>query len=186
MLLSGWLPAIHWSKIEIMSEFCPMPPGFSITTFDLSRLSNAIIQTIIGLDNGLSPVWQQVHCVPLTLQWLYNERDGVSNHQPYDCSLNRLFRQRSKKTSKLRVTGLCEGNSPVTVNSPHKWPVTRKKVSIWWRHHGCPPCCRCLKRQSTERPSLSPSSTITSTRLMWIFMSSWKTRRVMQDSVIPT
>ena len=25
-----------------------------------------------------------------------------------------LFRQRSKKTSKLRVTGLCEGNSPVT------------------------------------------------------------------------
>ena len=22
-----------------------------------------------------------------------------------------------------------------TVNSPQKWPVTRKKVSIWWRHH---------------------------------------------------
>ena len=21
------------------------------------------------------------------------------------------------------------------VISPHKWPVTRKKVSIWWRHH---------------------------------------------------
>ena len=36
----------------------------------------------------------------------------------------RLFRHRSKKTSKLRVTGLCAGNSPV--NSPHKWPVTRK------------------------------------------------------------
>ena len=38
--------------------------------------------------------------------------------------LNRLFGCRSKKTSKLRVTGLCAGNSPV--NSPHKWPVTRK------------------------------------------------------------
>ena len=40
-----------------------------------------------------------------------------------------LFRCRSKKTSKLRVTGLCAGNSPVhrvPVNSPHKWPVTRK------------------------------------------------------------
>ena len=36
-----------------------------------------------------------------------------------------LFRRRSKKTSKLRVTGLCEGNSP-GVNSPHKGPVTRK------------------------------------------------------------
>ena len=31
-----------------------------------------------------------------------------------------------KKTSKLRVTGLCAGNSPGTVNSPHTWPVTRK------------------------------------------------------------
>ena len=31
-----------------------------------------------------------------------------------------------KKTSKLRVTGLCAGNSPGPVNSPHKEPVTRK------------------------------------------------------------
>ena len=30
------------------------------------------------------------------------------NHQPHDCLFNRLFRRRSKKTSKLRVTGLCE------------------------------------------------------------------------------
>ena len=59
-----------------------------------------------------------------TLQWRHNERDGVSNHQGLDCLLNRLFRCRSKKTSKLRVTGLCEGNSPV--NSPHRGPLTRK------------------------------------------------------------
>ena len=45
-----------------------------------------------------------------TLQWRHNERDGVSNHQPHDCFLNCLFRRRSTKTSKLRVTGLCEGN----------------------------------------------------------------------------
>ena len=38
---------------------------------------------------------------------------------------NRLFRRRSKKTSKLRVTGLCEGNW-WPVNSPHKGPVTRQ------------------------------------------------------------
>ena len=40
--------------------------------------------------------------------------DDVSNLQRYDCLLNRLFRRRSKKTSKLRVTGICAGNSPVT------------------------------------------------------------------------
>ena len=64
------------------------------------------------------------HSLPLT--WRHNERDGVSNRQPHHCLLNRLFRRRSKKTSKLRVTGLCVGNSPGPVNSPHKWPVTRK------------------------------------------------------------
>ena len=60
------------------------------------------------------------------LHWRHNEHDGVSNHQPHDCLLNRLSRRRSKKTSKLRVTGLCAGNSPGPVNSPHKGPVTRK------------------------------------------------------------
>ena len=61
-----------------------------------------------------------------TLHWRHNDHDGVSNHQPHGCLLNRLFRHKSKKTSKLRVTGLCAGNSPGPVNSPHKGPVTRK------------------------------------------------------------
>ena len=39
------------------------------------------------------------------LQWRHNGRDSVSNHQPHDCLLNRLFRRRSKKTPKLRFTG---------------------------------------------------------------------------------
>ena len=59
-----------------------------------------------------------------TLQWRHDGCDCVSNHQPYHCLLKRLFRRRSKKTSNLRVTGLCAGNS--TVIFPHKWPVTRK------------------------------------------------------------
>ena len=62
----------------------------------------------------------------LTLHWRHNDHDGVSNHQPHGCLLNCLFGRRSKKTSKLRVTGLCAGNSPGPVNSPHKGPVTRK------------------------------------------------------------
>ena len=61
-----------------------------------------------------------------TLQWCHNGCDSISNHQPQDCLLNRLFRRRSKKTSKLRVTGLCGGIHQWPVNSPHKWPVTRK------------------------------------------------------------
>ena len=55
------------------------------------------------------------------LQWRHNGLAGVSHHQPYDCLLNRLFRRRSQKTSKLRVIGLCEGKFTL-----HKRPVTRK------------------------------------------------------------
>ena len=60
------------------------------------------------------------------LRWRHYDHDSISNHQPHGCLFNRLFRRRSKKTSKLRVTGLCVGNSPGMVNSPHKGPVTRK------------------------------------------------------------
>ena len=66
-----------------------------------------------------------------TLQWRHNERDGVSNHQPRDCLFNRLFRRRSQKTSKLRVSGLYVGNSSVTLKSPHKGPVTRKLFQFY-------------------------------------------------------
>ena len=70
-----------------------------------------------------------------TLQWRHNGRDSVSNHQPHDCLLNRLFRRRSKKTPKLRVTGLCMGNSPGTGEFPAQMASYAEKVSIWWRHH---------------------------------------------------
>ena len=53
-----------------------------------------------------------------------------------DCLLNRLFRRISKKISKLRVTGLCEGNSPMTSEFPAQRASITETVFIWWRHHG--------------------------------------------------
>ena len=69
------------------------------------------------------------------LQWRHTECDGVSNNQPHECLLNRLFRHRWKKTSKLGVTGLCEGNSLVTGEFPAQMVSIAENVSIWWRHH---------------------------------------------------
>ena len=87
-----------------------------------------------------------------SLQWRHNERDGVSNHQPHDCLLNLSFRRRSKKTSRLRVTGLCEGNSegPVTrkmfpfddviMMIEHDWrQKTEKKICISYGTYSSPP-----------------------------------------------
>ena len=64
--------------------------------------------------------------IGVTLQWRDNEHDSVSNHGRLDCLLSSVFRRRSKKTSKLRVIGLCEGN-PLIKGQWH---------SIRWRHHG--------------------------------------------------
>ena len=70
-----------------------------------------------------------------TLQWRHTDRDGVSNHQPHDCLFNRLFKAQIKEISKLRVTGHCEGNSPVTGEFPAQRASNAAKVSIWWRQH---------------------------------------------------
>ena len=70
-----------------------------------------------------------------SLRWRHNGRDGVSNHQPHDYLLNRLFGRRSKKTWKLRFTGLCAGNSPGTREFPAQMASNAGNVSIWWRHH---------------------------------------------------
>ena len=70
-----------------------------------------------------------------TLRWRHNDHAGVSNHQPPGCLLNRLFRRKSKKTSKLRVTGLCAGNSPGTGEFSAQMASYAENVSIWWRHH---------------------------------------------------
>ena len=59
----------------------------------------------------------------------------VSTHQPHDCLFHRLFRRRSKKTSKFRVTDLCAGNSPVTGEFPAQMASNAENFSIWWRHH---------------------------------------------------
>ena len=66
-----------------------------------------------------------------SLQWCHNGRDGVSNHRRLYC----LFRRRSKKSSKLSVADLYEGNSPVTGESPSQRASNAENISIWWRHH---------------------------------------------------
>ena len=78
--------------------------------------------------------WFDSHCY-ISLRWRHNGCDSVPNHQPRECLLRRLIRRTSKKTSKLRVTGLCAGNSPETGEFPAQMASNAENVSIWWRHH---------------------------------------------------
>ena len=70
-----------------------------------------------------------------SLQWRHNELNGVSNHQRLHCLLNCRPRRRSKKTSKLRVIGLCTGNSLGTGEFLAQKASSAENVSIWWCHH---------------------------------------------------
>ena len=56
---------------------------------------------------------------------------SAMHHQLHDCLLNRLFRRRSNKTSKLRVIGLCAGNSPVTSEFPAQMASNEESFFIW-------------------------------------------------------
>ena len=76
---------------------------------------------------------------------------GVS----HDRLPNRLFRRRSKKTSKLRAIGLCEGNSPVTGKFPSHRASNAENCSIWWRHHGHAICTVRIVWASSHNDTIS-------------------------------
>ena len=80
-------------------------------------------------------LWNHRSITQTIITMTYYGRDGISNHQPYHCLLNRFFRRKSKKTSKLRDTGLCAGNSQMTGEFPAQMTSNAETVFSWWRHH---------------------------------------------------
>ena len=95
-------PIFFFFNFKVTLSFLPIP-DFS---FQDLYLKFATKKPRAGLFIINASIWlYPLH--PYTLQRRHNEPDGVSNHQPYDCLLNRLFRR-------------------WPVNSPHKGSVTRK------------------------------------------------------------
>ena len=105
---------LSWIPFHVMSKrwvFCPVIHNLLNLIF---KNSNQISTNIIRSVHFLWELFPESKIVPRSLteildslRWRHNGHDSVSNHQPHDCLPNRLFRRRSKKTSKLRVTGLC-------------------------------------------------------------------------------
>ena len=103
---------------------------------------------IIGLCEENSPVTTEFPAQRAsTLQWHHNEPSGISNYQPHNCLLNRLFRGRSKKHQSSASLAFVWGIHRWSVNSLHKGPVMLKmfpfddvimnaaNIFIWWCHH---------------------------------------------------
>ena len=61
---------------------------------------------------------------------------ATQEHQPTIVYSTVYSGEDKKKTSKLRVTGLFEGNSPVTGEFPAQMDSNAENFGdIWWRHH---------------------------------------------------
>ena len=112
----------HWSVLPISVRVISLVLRQSI---DVDRASQELWRIWENTPQIPAPHGFSVNCSE-PLHWRHNDQDSVSNHQPHGCLLSRLFRGRSKKTSKLRVTSICAGNSAGPVNSPHKGLVTRE------------------------------------------------------------
>ena len=105
-------------------------------------VSRLICNSIVTMNSPCGWCCITLQCDPLnvvnfleTLHWRHNDEDSVSNHQPHVCLLNRLFRRRSKKTSKApRHWPLC-GEFTGTGEFPAQRASNAENVSIWWRHH---------------------------------------------------
>ena len=121
LLLKNWLPLrmlfFKYSAMNLVAAF-PWKMHWDVSPRHLYTISQNLFK--------------------YPLQWRHNKRDGVSYHRLLDCLLNRLFRRSPKKTSKLRVMGLCEGNPPMTAGFPSQRGSKAENVSIWWRHNDKP------------------------------------------------
>ena len=129
------LPLVKWNyKLGTNTYWMIMLRFFcALLTLRVMTLSDQYLSALKA--NTTERISPSSH-VSLALQWRHNGHNGVSNHQPHGCLLSRLFGRRSKKTSKLRVTGLCAGNSPGTGEFPAQMASNAENVFIWWRHHG--------------------------------------------------
>ena len=93
------------------------------------QAENVTTETVANIMRHITKVLAE--CAPICKSKIW----FIQGNNHHHCLLNRLFRHRSNKTSKLRVTGLCAGNSPVTGEFPAQMASNAENVSIWWRHH---------------------------------------------------
>ena len=79
--------------------------------------------------------WHCWHYIGVIMSAMASQITSVSIVYSTVCSGTDQRKQRSSPSTKLRITGLCEGNSPVTGETPVQWVSNAENVSIWLRHH---------------------------------------------------
>ena len=135
-LPSFWRNFHHWMHWEFLKWQLPVQPVMKISSlwrnFRFSRhdpLTNCYTTSQCGVRFEVIAHYVKTNH--------YCDVIMCHNHRCPRCLLDCLFRCWSNKTSKLRVTGFCEGNSPVTGDFPRAKGQLRRKcfytmTSSWW------------------------------------------------------
>ena len=144
-----WIPSnpnLYSTKIIMKMRWQTIASNVSIRTISptatpLPKANDCVAVYIAGRRTSLvvygwwpQPPTKNTVCSndPWTLQWPRNER----LKSPALWLFTQSFIQTQiKETLKLRVTGLCAGNSPGTGEFPAQMASYAEKLSIWWRHH---------------------------------------------------
>ena len=97
--------------------------------FSYPSMQSMNSQNCLGVITVITCQWWVCIHFP-SLQWRHIGHDGVSNQHPHDCSLNRLFRCRSKKHQSSALLAFDWGIHRWPVNSRHQWPVKGKMFQL--------------------------------------------------------
>ena len=102
------------------ANFYVIGPQVVAKTSGASSDNKAVTNTTLGLSHYdgviMNAMASQITSLTIVYSIVYSDAD----QRKYQSSASLAF-----------VRGIHRG----TVNSPHKWPVTWKFLSIWWRHH---------------------------------------------------
>ena len=138
-LLAAHVHVLYWqmAQTNLRSVFKKWTPEFTTSFMNRVPVNKASKHYWRSYDEAHHTYIRVIGYWLFPLQWRHYERDGVSNHQPCDCLLNRLFNVQIKENIKAPrhwpLWGEFTGNRWIT----HKRASNAENVSIWWRHHDC-------------------------------------------------
>ena len=152
--------AVTPHEMPRISNDIPPPPPPPLWLFDQSRVSTEVADGLVsfwrlGICNYVDDLlcrWLRLLCHTRHNVHGSQDRYSVMLHFHYiDIIMSAMPSQitsitivystvysgavKKKTLSKLRVTGLCAGNSPVAGEFPAQRDSNAENVSIWWSHH---------------------------------------------------
>ena len=115
-----WIRKMQNTLVKLLTHFWGDDSRFRMNTDLITTVTTDVLITAVTSPSADTEL-------ATTLQWRHKERNGVSNHQPHECLVNRLFKAQIKENIKAPRHWPCE--------FPAQRASNAENVSIWWRHH---------------------------------------------------